>query len=374
MERGAHNRRRPCSSASWLSAAPRTCPWGSSSRCRRFAGCGRWRTPCRWDRCSATSSPSRTLPTPPRFSAARRRRRRRVSPVRRRPGTWPGWRRPPRRRSRPAQGRGSWRGARLPPRRRFPCKLLPREGHRATETSRGRRRWRSARSSPQPAIPSWAPSGGCGERTASSSPCPPPPPSLWRGRDVGMRVGLQNGSGGGGLYLRGRDCRWRTSRRGSRRRAAHRSGSRSRRTGGNWARSHGRWGTLRGLSPPTGRRTPASSGRAISPPRSSPRRIRPAPATPRLVPGSYLANLWFLRWVTFALRVEPSAKCRSFRVPCSSMRTTLELNLMVPLGSSFARASTSKLLLTQRISCCSLRWWRSTLSPAIADWRKDDEL
>lgn len=53
---------------------------------------------------------------------------------------------------------------------------------------------------------------------------------------------------------------------------------------------------------------------------------------------------------TIVFNMVPSARCTSLKKPDSSMQTTLEENLMVPLGSSFARASNSNFLFTHRTS------------------------
>lgn len=58
---------------------------------------------------------------------------------------------------------------------------------------------------------------------------------------------------------------------------------------------------------------------------------------------------------TLALRTVPSARCTSLNKPDSSMETTLDENLMVPFGRSFARASNNKFLFTQRTSWSPLR-------------------
>lgn len=50
----------------------------------------------------------------------------------------------------------------------------------------------------------------------------------------------------------------------------------------------------------------------------------------------------------------PSARCKSIKEPDSSKETTLEEYLMVPLGSSSARASNNNFLWTQRTSCSTL--------------------
>jgi hypothetical protein len=84
---------------------------------------------------------------------------------------------------------------------------------------------------------------------------------------------------------------------------------------------------------------------------------------------------FFYFFGTFVLITEPSAKCRRLRFPSSSIITTLDEYLMVSLGSSVAKVSNKKSLLTQRTSCIPLNQKKGNeINSSILQLKKERQI